>query len=111
MSFVKRSKATNFVSLVGADAGTVLVNGDKYVGTQEMNGKNGPFTSYLFESDTGEIISIGASGQLKYKMETESEVQIGERIHLTFLGKEMIKGRECNQFELLVEDTSEEMAV
>lgn len=109
MKFAKRSTATEhkIIDLTNLDADTLIINGDKFAGTKEVKGKRGPFTTYLFESDEGEVTSVAATGHLKFKIEREAELQLGEKVQLTYLGKADVNGRGVHQFDLLVAEPEE----
>ena len=106
MKFEKRSTdstSINYIDLKIAKKGDVLVNGDKFIGRREVSKNGRDWVNYLFESDQGEVTAISGTGQLKYKMDVESAVQIGEKILLTHEGRETVRGTpNVHQFTLLV---------
>lgn len=102
--FAKRNQGnTNFIKLANHSEGDTLINGDRFMGVKEIKGPTGPFDTYLFESDEGEVSSISVTGQLRYKMEVEQEVQVGERVVILYGGKKQVKNYMVHQFEVMPE--------
>ena len=101
-----------FVDLTKATSGDVLINGDTYTGTREFTSKKtgSTWSNFLFKSDEGEITSISAAGQLAYKLGPAGiNVQVGQRLLITYGGKESIKGSgfKAHQFVVQTEDTDD----
>jgi len=88
--------------------GTVLVEG---IFRREFQGRFG--TQYEYEQESGEIVVLSASGQLRYKMEFIRE---GDRVKITYKGKEVLesgtyKGSTAHQFEVLRDDDFNESSL
>ena len=88
--------------------GTVLVEG---IFRREFQGRFG--IQYEYEQDSGEIVVLSASGQLRYKMDFIRE---GDRVKITYKGKEVLesgtyKGSTAHQFEVLRDDDFNESSL
>ena len=86
--------------------GVELVAG-YFLGEEDVTLPDGDtFLTYSFEvvdadgKKTGEVVSMSAYGQLKFKMK-DQDVKPGEYVEVTYLGKKSIgKGRNAHQFIL-----------
>lgn len=87
---------------------TVLVEG---IFRREFTGKYGK--QYEYEQDSGEIVVLSATGQLRYKMDFIRE---GDRVKITYEGQEILqngiyKGRPAHQFTVLRDDEFNESSL